>query len=354
MGQLTFDSGRQVGHTPGVFVIAEAGVNHNGDLALAHDLVDAAAKAGADAVKFQTFEATRLVAPTAPKAEYQKKGDAAATQLEMLRALELGLDAHRELKAYAESQGLVFLSSPFDVESVDLLVELGVDALKLGSGELTNVELLRHAATRGLPLILSTGMAYLSEIDEAVRRVRAWGLEDLAILHCVSLYPTPPEDVHLRAMAAVAGAAPGALYGFSDHTDGVAVSVAAVARGAQIIEKHLTCDRGLPGPDHAASLEPDTFAQMVSMIREVEQALGRAHKAPVAGESEMRHVARRSLHVRRDVESGEVLKASDLAVWRPASGLAPELMESVIGMRVHEALCAGDPLTWAALGRSDA
>lgn len=351
MGRIEFNGGeREIGERPGAFVIAEAGVNHNGDIDLGLKLVDAAARAGADAVKFQTFRASRLVAPSAPKARYQvASGPEGESQSQMLEKLELDYAQHVTLRDHAHARGLVFLSSPFDEESVDLLVKLGVAAIKLGSGELTNLPLLDHVAATKLPLILSTGMSYLSEVDLAVRRVREAGCVGLALMHCVSLYPTPEELVNLRAMTTLKNVFPDVPVGFSDHTPGVAMSVAAVARGAVCIEKHLTLDQRLPGPDHAASLEPEAFAQMVAMIREVEAGLGHGRKEPMAGEEEMRQVARRSLHVAHDLEEGHVIRREDLAVWRPASGLDARHLEDVIGMRTSRALRGGEALTWAAI-----
>lgn len=351
MGIIEFKAGeRLLGKGSGAFVIAEAGVNHNGDLDLGLKLVDAAASAGADAVKFQTFRASRLVAPTAPKARYQEaSGPDGESQSQMLEKLELDYAQHVALRDHAHEQGLVFLSSPFDEESVDLLVKLGVSALKLGSGELTNLPLLDHVAATSLPLILSTGMSYLSEVDAAVRRVRAAGCTGLALMHCVSLYPTPESLVNLRAMTTLKSVFPDVPVGFSDHTPGVAMSVAAVARGAVCIEKHLTLDQQLPGPDHAASLEPEAFAHMVAMIREVEAGLGHGRKEPMPGEEEMRQVARRSLHMARDLDEGQILTREDLAVWRPADGLDASHLEDVIGMRASRALRKGEALTWGVI-----
>lgn len=347
MGQIRFDAQHVLGKTPGAFVIAEGGVNHNGDMALGFELIDAAAEAGADAIKFQTFKASRLVAPSAPKAEYQtSSGPEGESQKEMLKKLELSMDQHRQLQAHAAKRDLMFLSSPFDEQSVDLLVALGVEAIKLGSGEVTNVPLLQHAARTGLPVILSTGMSYLSEVDEAIRIVHDAGCAHLALMHCVSLYPTPPEFVNLKAMTTLQHAYAHLSIGFSDHTMGLAVSVAAVARGATMIEKHLTLDRQMEGPDHAASLEPEQFKLMVSMIREVEASLGDGIKAPVAGESEMRAVARRSLHIREAIGAGDVLTEAHLAVWRPSHGLASRHLDDVLGRRVVRDMTPGEALQW--------
>lgn len=345
MGRVVFPSQRTLGETHGVFVIAEAGVNHNGDLGLARRLVDAAADAGADAVKFQTFTARRLVTADGPQAAYQAERAAAASQSAMLEGLELSADAHAQLRDHALARGLVFLSSPFDDESVDLLVSLGVEALKLGSGELTNAPLLRHAAATGLPLILSTGMAWLSEVAAAVELVRAAGVVDLAVLQCTSRYPAPLEDAHVRAMRTLSRAlGRDVVIGYSDHTLGHAAPAAAVARGARILEKHLTLDTALPGPDHAASLDPAGFTAMVSLVRDVERALGDDAKRPRAGEDEMRQVARRGLHLARDVAAGARIAPADLIALRPAEGLPPSALDDVVGLIAARDLPAGAPL----------
>lgn len=350
MGSLLFASGRRIGHTPGVFVIAEGGVNHNGRLELGLRLIDAARDAGADAIKFQTFRASALVAPSAPKAEYQKRTSGAQeTQFQMLQSLELSHEAHIQLRDYALEQGLVFMSSPFDMQSADMLVELGVPAIKLGSGELTNEPLLRHVAGLGLPVLFSSGMAHLWEVDRAVHVLSEAGCKDLGLMHCVSLYPTPPDLSNVRATRTLKDLYPSISVGFSDHTEGVAVSVAAVALGATMIEKHLTLDRAMPGPDHAASLDPEGFGLMVRMIREVEQSLGDGRKRPAPGEDTMAGIARRSLHVAQDVPQGHVISPEDLAIWRPAHGLAPTHFDEVVGMRAARALTQGEALTWQML-----
>lgn len=327
------------------YVIAEAGVNHNGDMGLARELVDVAAEIGADAVKFQSFSAKRLATATAPKAAYQKRTTGAGeSQLEMLQRLELSEAGHRELLSHCEGRGVTFLSSPFDEPSADLLSGLGVPALKVPSGELTNLPFLRHAARTGLPLIVSTGMATLAEVEAAVDAVAEGGDPGLVLLHCVSNYPADPADVNLRAMDTLA-AAFGVPVGYSDHTEGAAVSLAAVARGACVIEKHFTLDRSLPGPDHQASLEPDELAALVREIRTVERALGDGRKKPTAAEADTARVARKSLVAARDLAAGAVLASADLAVSRPGTGLAPAMREAVVGRTLRSALEAGDVVT---------
>ncbi len=335
---------RRVGPARPCFVIAEAGVNHNGDPETALRLVDTAAGAGADAVKFQTFRAELLVSPDAPKAEYQKRttgGD--ESQLDMLRRLELPEADHRRLIARCAERGICFLSTPFEQPSADLLDRLDVPAYKIGSGELTNLPLLTHVAGKGRPIILSTGMATIDEVAAAVEAVRAAGCEQLALLHCVSNYPADPADANLRAMATLAEAFD-VPVGFSDHTEGDEVALAAVAMGACILEKHFTLDRTLEGPDHRASIEPDALAAMVRRIRRVESALGDGTKAPATTEANTAAVARRSLVFARDLPAGHVLSAGDLAVRRPGTGLAPNRLGEVVGRRLAGAVRAGQLL----------
>jgi len=328
------------------FVIAEAGVNHNGDLALAQQLVDVAVAAKADAVKFQSFRSELLASASAQKAEYQVHSTGeAGSQLEMLRALELDLPAHRQLPAYCSQRGILFLSTPFDLESARMLVGLGVPGMKLSSGEVTNSPFLEQIAAFGLPTILSTGMSYLSEVDEAVRCFRAAGNDKLALLHCVSDYPTEPPSVNLRAMHMMAQAFP-LPVGFSDHTRGTEVAFAAVALGACILEKHFTLDRNMPGPDHAASLEPRELAALVAGIRDVEAALGSATKAPQPCEQSNRIAGRRSLAAARDLNSGLELRAEDLIELRPATGVAPGQRALVLGRHLRRALKRGEILSW--------
>jgi N-acetylneuraminate synthase/N,N'-diacetyllegionaminate synthase len=324
-----------------VFVIAEAGVNHNGDVALARRLVDAAADAGADAVKFQTFDPDALAAGGAPTAAYQREaGVRDADQRAMLARLALPPDAWPELRTQAHARGLVFLSTPFDDGSADLLDRLGVPAFKVGSGELTNTPFLGRLARRGRPLLVSTGMADMVEVAAAVDTVGAVGDVPLALLHCVSSYPARPEDANLRAIATMrhAFAVP---VGWSDHTPGIELALAAVAAGAALVEKHLTLDRSLPGPDHAASLEPPAFRAMVAGIRAVEAALGTGVKAPVAAEREVAAVARRSLHWRRSLPAGQVVTESDVDALRPGTGLAPGRVGEIVGRRTAHAVDAG-------------
>ncbi|EME69314.1 N-acetylneuraminic acid synthetase [Paramagnetospirillum caucaseum] len=336
----------------GVFIIAEAGVNHNGDPALALELIDAAARAGADAVKFQTFEPEALATGAAGKAEYQKVTTGSGeSQLDMLRRLVLPKECYPALQERCRSRGIRFLSTPFDLGSLRFLVdEVGIDLLKLSSGAVVHGPLLLAAARTGLPIILSTGMSTMGEIEGALA-VLAFGVtqpvgnpsqdvlasRDLAplagrvtLLHCTTEYPAPLDQVNLRAMDGLA-AHFGLPVGYSDHTQGITVTVAAAARGAMVVEKHFTLDRALPGPDHKASLEPDELAAMVGAIREVEQALGVAEKAPTPAELQVAKVARASLVAARPIAAGTVLTEADLAVKRPGTGLSPLLYWHMLG-----------------------
>lgn len=338
--------GHPVGPGAPCFVIAEAGVNHNGDIDLARRLIDVALEGGADAVKFQTFKADRLVSADAPKAEYQTRTtDAAESQFNMLRALELSAEAHRELQAYSQRQGIMFLSTPFDEEGTDLLAELAVPAYKLGSGEVTNWPLLRHVAAKGVPVILSTGMATLAEVDDAVRVLNEADVRGLILLQCVTNYPADAGDANLLAMSTMAEAFH-VPVGYSDHTLGPAVPLAAVALGACVIEKHVTLDRGMLGPDHRASAEPDEFKELVAAIRDVERSLGSGIKQPAPSEAANREVVRRSIASSHAIAEGATITLDMLKMVRPASGLAPTLTHAVVGRRARHAIPADTLLSW--------
>jgi len=331
---------------PRIFIIAEAGVNHNGSLDLALRLIDAAKASGADAVKFQTFRAESLAVRTAHKAPYQERTTAAAeSQFEMLQRLELDAMAHRRLIDHCRQAGIQFLSSPFDAESADLLASLDVPAFKVPSGEITNLPLLRQLARKGRPLILSTGMATLDEVAEAVEALQSAGAAQLTLLHCVTEYPAPYAEVNLRAMQTLQSAF-GLPVGYSDHTPGIEIAVAAAALGAEVIEKHFTLDRSLPGPDHAASLEPDELRQMVSAIRHVEAALGTGIKVPAPCELPNMAVARKSIVAARSMPAGHTLSDGDLDIKRPGSGLAPKLLPSLIGRTLRGDVVKDEVIDW--------
>jgi N-acetylneuraminate synthase len=355
--QLAQIAKKMIGPGQPVFVIAEAGVNHNGDLKLARALIDVAVEAGADAVKFQTFRADRLATPDAPKAEYQLQttGDA-ESQFEMLRRLELSSDAHRELQAYCHERGIIFLSTPFDEEAVDLLDELGVPAFKISSGDLTNSPLLEHVAGKGKPVILSTGMSELSELIEAVSVLNTAGCENPVLLHCVSNYPADPSEVNLRAMQTMRSAFD-VPVGFSDHSEGIDVALAAVALGACVIEKHFTLDRTFPGPDHRASLEPAELRELVRSIRRVETALGNGRKVPTASELETAKVARRSLVAARDIPAGATLERDMVTMRRPGTGMSPATLNTLLGLKTAHEISGGtllEPEMFLTQRRNDA
>lgn len=316
-----------------VLVIAEAGVNHNGELAMALKLVDVAADAGADFVKFQTFSADRLVTAAAGMADYQAAAmGGGETQLSMLRRLELCHADHTMIIERCHERRIGFLSTGFDIESVDFLMGLGIPLIKIPSGELTNLPYLRHVAACGLPTILSTGMAELEEVAQAISALEVAGLprSQLTVLHCTTEYPAPFGDVNLRAMQAMRDAF-GVDVGYSDHTQGIEVSVAAVALGARVIEKHFTLDCSLPGPDHRASLPPEQLHTMVQAIRHVEMALGDGNKRPSGAEVKNKAVARKSIVAARAIRAGELFSADNLAVKRPGNGLSPMRWDEVIG-----------------------
>lgn len=316
-----------------VTVIAEAGVNHNGDIELARQMVVAAKQAGADYVKFQTAIPELVISTYAPKAEYQKATTGAdESQLEMCRKIHLPLSDYAGLKVYCDEVGIGFMSTPFDLVSIDCLAELGMDYWKIPSGEITNLPYLRKIASYGGRVILSTGMSTLDEVENAVRILESngTGRENIILLHCTTQYPTPFGAVNLRAMEALATLGC-ASVGYSDHTQGIAVPVAAVALGASVIEKHFTLDRSLPGPDQTASLEPNELRQMVDEIRQVELALGDGEKKVAEVERPNIEVARKSIVATKFIRKGDVLSEDNLTVKRPGSGVSPMLWDSVIG-----------------------
>ncbi|MBA4067510.1 MAG: N-acetylneuraminate synthase [Isosphaera sp.] len=342
-------AGRPVGPGHPCLVIAEAGVNHNGDPALARRLVGAAADAGADAVKFQTWDTDRLVTRAARMADYQKRNTGTErSQYDMLRELELPRAAHRPLRDHAADRGAVFLSTPDEEDSADFLAGLGVPAFKVGSGEVTNLPFLAHVARHGRPVILSTGMADLGEVERAVRAVEDAGNTQLVLLHCVSCYPAEPADCNLRALDALA-AAFGYPVGFSDHTLGSEVALAAVARGACVLEKHLTLDTTLPGPDHAASLDPAAFRALVQSVRTVEAALGDGRKRPRPAELPTKAVVQKSLVAARPLGAGARLRADDLVLRRSSGGLPPGSLPLVVGRELARDLGEHEAVSWEAL-----
>jgi N,N'-diacetyllegionaminate synthase len=333
---------RLIGEGEPCFIIAEAGVNHNGKIKLANKLIDGAKDARADAIKFQTFKAEHVVTSGAEKADYQKQTTSGEeSQFEMIKKLELAKRDFRGLSAYAHKKGIVFLSSPFDRESVDLLDELDVPAFKIPSGEITNFPLLRHIARKKKPIILSTGMSTLREIEEALAVIHSEATEEIVLLHCVTTYPVRVEDVNLRAMGTLRNAF-NLPVGLSDHTLGVAIPIAAVALGACVIEKHFTLDKSLPGPDHQASLEPHELTQMVKAIRDVEKAMGDGNKTPTEEEKQIQKVARRSIVAGVDIPQGTIITEQMLATKRPGTGLEPRHIDMVIGRKTRKSIKANE------------
>jgi N,N'-diacetyllegionaminate synthase len=318
-------------------VIAEAGVNHNGDPAMARRLIEVAARAGADLVKFQTFSADRLTTAAAATADYQARNTGSLEpQQAMLRRLELSREMHQELMQHCRDCGIGFFSTPFDCESVDFLAQLGLDRFKVPSGEITNLPYLRHIGRYGKSVILSTGMATMTEIGSAleVLETAGTGRERVTVLHCTTEYPAPMAEVNLRAMLTIRDAFAVAV-GYSDHTQGIEVAIAAVALGASVIEKHFTLDRSLPGPDHQASLEPAELAAMVAAIRNIESALGNGIKEVGPSEARNRPVARKSIVAACAIRAGEAFDAANLTTKRPGTGISPMRWDEVIGRRAR-------------------
>jgi len=327
-----------------VFIIAEAGVNHNGSIDFAYKLIDIAVKAGADAVKFQTFKAENLVSKTAQKAEYQKQTtDASETQFDMIKKLELDVNTHKSLIEYCHKKDIMFLSTPFDCDSIDLLNKLGLSIFKIPSGEITNLPYLRHIGALGKQIILSTGMSNLQEVEDALNILIDAGTpkENITVLHANTMYPTPMEDVNLNAMLTIHEEL-GVAVGYSDHTLGIEVDIAAVAMGASVIEKHFTLDKTMDGPDHAASLEPKELKSMVSAIRNTEKALGGYKKRPSSSESVNIEIVRKSIVASQDIEKGGLLTEENITVKRPGSGISPMKWDSVIGSIANKSYNRGD------------
>lgn len=325
-----------------IFIIAEAGVNHNGDMQTAKKLIDAAAAAGADAVKFQTFRTENLVCRNAKKAAYQMETTSAEeSQFDMLKKLELTTDMHTELIRYCHEKNIMFLSTPFDVDSLHYLVECGLGIIKIPSGEITNYPLLREAAKSGKRIILSSGMTTSDEVREAVAVLKENGSADITVLHCNTEYPTPFSDVNLRAMQTIREEI-GVPVGYSDHTQGIEVAIAAAALGAEVIEKHFTLDKNMQGPDHKASLEPDELAEMVRSVRHIEQALGDGKKKPSESEKKNMPVARKSIVAGQSIRAGEKFTEENLTAKRPGTGLSPMLWNQVIGQKAKRDFAADE------------
>lgn len=316
-----------------VFIIAEAGVNHNGNIEIAKKLIDEAVRCGVDAVKFQSFKAKNLVTKSAKQAEYQKNNmGKEVSQYEMLKSLELSYEDHLELINYSKEKGIMFLSSPFDLESIDMLNNLGMEIFKVPSGEIENVPYLRKIGKTGKKVILSTGMSNLSDIEFALEILRSSGAKDISVLHCNTDYPTKMEEVNLRAMNTIENAF-SVEIGYSDHTKGIEVPIAAVALGAKIIEKHFTLDRNMEGPDHKASLEPNELKSMVDSIRNVEIALGNGIKNLTESEKKNVKIARKSIICSSDIKKGDTFTEDNLTIKRPGTGLSPKMWDKILGKK---------------------
>ncbi len=336
------------------FIIAEAGVNHNGSLGIALKLVDEAAKAGADAIKFQSFKANLLVTKKAHTADYQHKNTGIKDQYSMLKKLEMSFEFHEKVVTYCKKQEIAFMSTPFDEESAKYLIDFGVEALKVPSGELTNTPFLKALCVYNKPIILSTGMASLEEVAQAVDLIKAERLRlhltgelsnYLTLLHCTSNYPAKYEDVNLTAMNTMAKQFE-LPVGYSDHTNGLLVSLAAVAMGARVIEKHFTLDCTMEGPDHKASLEPDQLSEMINQIRLVERCFGNGEKEPRDSELPVRELVRRSVTLASDLPANKPIEAKDVVLLRPGTGIPPKDLEKVIGRSLKLGLVSGTQIKW--------
>ena len=340
--------GRTVGADAGVFVIAEIGINHNGSAEEAAKLIDAAADCGADAVKFQSFRADQLLICSRDRYA-QQSGEESAYDL--LRRCELSFEEQEKLKAHADKRGIMFLSTPFDNESVDFLDRLGVPAFKIASGDITYIPLLRHIASKGKPVFLSTGMSYLDEVIEAVRYLREGGSPDILLMHCTASYPAAPGDMNLRALETLQSYF-GLLTGLSDHSQGIMFSIAAAAMGAVAVEKHFTLDCNADGPDHKASLDPDGLRELVKNLRLLDEGMGYGGKQPTRAEKEGRVLGRRSIVAAVDIKAGEQVLADMLTCKRPGAGIVPRYMDHVTGMTARRFIAKDTIILWEDLNTS--
>lgn len=324
-----------VGKDDSIFIIAEAGVNHNGDINIAQKLIDEAVKVGADAIKFQTFITEKLVTDYASMANYQKNNlNISDSQFNMLKDLELSFDDFYKLERYCNSKGILFLSTPFDKESADFLESINIEAFKIGSGDLTNIPLIKHIARFNKPIILSSGMSDLGDIEDALRPINNSGNKKVAVLHCTSNYPADLKSVNLKAMLTIRDSF-NVLCGYSDHTEGITIPIAAAALGANIIEKHFTLDKSMKGPDHKASLEPSDFKKMIDGVRAVEAALGTGVKNYTLSEKDTISVARKSIVAAKNISKGEIITEEMLDYKRPGNGLSPKYYQEVIGKKAR-------------------
>ena len=349
MEQIIRIGKKTVGHDQPCFIIAEAGVNHNGDVKIAKKLIDYAAEAGADAVKFQTFRADTLVTKDAKKAEYQQRCSGSKTQYEMLKKLELTDRDFQNLAHYAEKKRIIFLSTPFDCLSADLLEEIDVAAYKISSGDLTNHPFLKHVAAKKKPVILSTGMGTLAEVSEAVSVLKKAGAGEIILLHCTTDYPAFFNEVNLRAIKTLECAFKLPI-GFSDHTNGIIAAVAAVAIGACIIEKHFTLDKESVGPDHKASLDPCELKELVIGVRNIEKAMGNGIKIPSKNEEQIKAVARKSIVAGKRIPAGTILNGSMLDIKRPGTGIEPKNLHLLIGKKMKKEVRKDEYISWENIG----
>lgn len=336
----------KVGGDSPVFVIAEAGVNHNGDLNIAKEMVDAAVEFGASAIKFQTFKAEKLATKEAPKAEYQKElSQKEESQLDMLKKLELSKEETKDIFNYCEKKRIGYFSTPYGFETASILQELGTPAYKIGSSDIDNYPLLKQIAKYGKPVILSSGMSTLGEIVDSLNWLRDGGCKEIALLHCVTSYPAKFEDVNLRVLQTFQQAFDVPI-GFSDHTLGIAVSLAAVALGAKLIEKHFTLDKNMVGPDHKASLEPEEMKSMIDGIRNIEKSLGSPVKRLLPSEIPIKEVARKSITAAKDIPKGTLITKAMLAVKRPGTGISPKYWKIIIGRKTKADIKKDEMISW--------
>ena len=325
---------RDIGDGEPCFIIAEAGVNHNGDIRLAKKLIDVAKDAGADAVKFQTFKAEGVVTASTNSTDYAKKNIGRnISQMQMMKSLELNYDDFEKLKKYCDKKEIIFLSTPHSFDAIDFLENL-IPAYKFGSGDITNIPALKHAASKGKPIILGTGMSTLDEVKHAINAIKSEGNEQIVVLHCTTNYPCPFKEVNLRAMITMQKELD-CLVGYSDHTLGILVPIVATALGATVIEKHFTIDKSLPGPDHKASLEPDELKNMITEIKKTEKVLGRLDKKPTESEKEIMKFVRKSIIAKKDIEKGSVINEDKIIIKRPGTGLKPSDLDKIIGKKAN-------------------
>jgi len=336
----------EISESSKIFIIAEAGVNHNGSFKIAKKMIDTAVEAGADAIKFQTFKTGNIITGDAKKAEYQIANTGSReSQYEMLKKLELKGDDFRQLANYAKEKNIVFLSSSFDKDSVDLLYRIGVPMFKIASGEITNLPLIKYIARKGKPIILSTGMSNLKEIKEALNIIRNEGIREIILLHCVTNYPAEMKEVNLKAIQTLRNVFK-IPVGLSDHTIGITIPIAAVAMGACLVEKHFTLNKNFPGPDHQASLEPHELKEMIKAIREVEEAMGDGVKKPTKNEEKIKKIVRRSIVANVDMAQGTQIKADMLSIKRPGTGIHPKYLSRVVGKIARRGIKKDQVLTW--------